>query len=38
MVIIHLIKLEFSNISIYFIGAWIPFITGYLLENREVEK
>ena len=41
MVIAPLVKSEFTNISIYFIGGWISFIffiTGYLLESREVQK
>lgn len=41
MVIAPLVKTELTPISVYFIGGWVSFIffiTGYLLEGREVEK
>ena len=41
MVIAPLVKTEPTSIFVYIIGGWVAFIffmTGYLLENKEIKK
>lgn len=40
MVIAPLVKVEPTNIFVYVIGGWVAFMffmTGYLLESREIK-